>query len=426
MLALACSADTITMGEDGAGSAPVPSDSRCADSPQVIGDVAVTNQREMELLEGCEAIEGNLVVIGFPGADLRPLHALRTVSGRLHLAGNPDRGLAPPDVEGAWLESIEGLESLESVGQIHIQGLLAENLDPLASLRELTTGTLSVQTSPNLVDLGGLAQLRGVRELFLSCEALESMDGLVLPEEMRSLRLIGFSSTGAPPSFLGQLRSIGVRSITRDFFVSGSALKNMDAFSDLRWVGTAEILANPALESMDGLSGLTDAGAIEVSGNPNLTRLPDLSKLYDLRALTVGDNERLTALPPLPLESLQLTYVREGLVDERPVEFLSSRPDLIDISGNPALTAITLPAAWVSVAAVKIEGNATLTQLEFTGQRAVDYLSIQNNPALGSLSLGDLATVDRLDLINNPGLAPTVFDSVRTFETNLSSSAPAP
>jgi hypothetical protein len=416
MLSLACSADAITMGEDGAGSAPVPSDSRCAESPQVTGDVTVTNQREIELLEGCEAIEGDLVVIGFAGADLRPLHALRAVSGLLHLGGDPNGEPAPdPSVEGSWLQSLAGLESLESAGALLLSGLVAEDVEPLGSLRVLTTGMLWVMMSPNLVDLGGLAQLRGVTDLLLSCEALESIDGLVLPEEMKTLTLSGAN--------LSQLKSIGVRTITDSLEVRSTGLTNLEAFSGLRQARSVGIGSNAALESMDGLNSLQFAESLAVYDNQSLTRLPEFSQLRQLNNLMVRDNERLTTLSEFPLLFLQPTYIRDALAPE---ELLGLRPDVIDISSNASLTAVALPVGWLSGAAMMIEDNAALTQVEFTRQRSVDYLSIQNNPVLGSLVLGELATVNRLDLINNPSLEPTAFDTVRTFETNLSSSALAP
>jgi hypothetical protein len=48
-------------------------------------EIAVRNQRELDALEGCSTIVGDLAIEAFPVVDLRPLGSLRTVQGTLTL-----------------------------------------------------------------------------------------------------------------------------------------------------------------------------------------------------------------------------------------------------------------------------------------------------------------------------------------------------
>src|ERR1044071_2494426 len=53
--------------------------SRCNESPRIDGDVRVQSQADLDQLEGCQEIRGELDVRIFADVDLTPLHALRSV-----------------------------------------------------------------------------------------------------------------------------------------------------------------------------------------------------------------------------------------------------------------------------------------------------------------------------------------------------------
>src|SRR3954451_9495408 len=79
--ALACGGNGVSLGsgEPGVQSTPNPA---CVDGI-VHDNVTTTSQTEIDALEGCEEINGDLWIVGFAGIDLRPLHALRVVHSNL-------------------------------------------------------------------------------------------------------------------------------------------------------------------------------------------------------------------------------------------------------------------------------------------------------------------------------------------------------
>src|SRR5690242_4489520 len=105
-LALAgCTSDEVSLGgpDDASESAGA-----CAPGVEgvVEGDVRTSTQADVDDLAGCREVTGILDIEAWPGLDLTPLASLRQVGGWL-------------DIHGA-LESLEGLEALERVGELHL------------------------------------------------------------------------------------------------------------------------------------------------------------------------------------------------------------------------------------------------------------------------------------------------------------------
>jgi hypothetical protein len=102
------------------------------------------------------------------------------------------------------------------------------------------------------------------------------------------------------------------------------------------------------------------------------------------------------------------------------------QPDLFEVSYNAQISAVTVPAGWLSGGAVLINDNPALTRVDFTNQTTIEYLSLQNNPALAAVGLGALDTINRIDVVDNPNLQFSVFEPVRTFEAAASGNATEP
>lgn len=409
----ACAGETVTMGED-VGAGPLPASSRCLESTTISGDVEVSNQEELVALEGCEVIEGNLSIGKFEGASLRPLHALTTVRGALWIGAETLRE-APSETE-AVLESLAGLESLESAASFDLRGLLADNVDSLANLETLTGGRLWIQGAPDLKNLDGLANLRPITDLLLDCPQLENIAPLRLSEMMNGLSIYAGKLT--------QLSPLGVAIVSPgSFAVSHTELQNLDAFAGLEYVPDAVYIENnPLLENIDALNDLQSTGNLTIWQNPLLARLPAFSALQSLGELHIASNESLIEVPAFPFT------VDPPTADQPldPLSLLSRSAAQAVISDNPALTSIALPRGWLGGSALIIDNNASLTQVTLTEQLSYDYLSITNNPGLASIDIGVLGTVDLLEVTNNPQLDTTVFDAVQTFETRMSQNAQTP
>lgn len=414
LLTWACSGGVVNVGEN--DDEPVPTGSKCQRSTSVEGSVLVENQEQLDELAGCEAINGALIVRPFSAANLRALSSLRRVEGALELGVVP-----PPEVVGnqliedpelralvnnGWLESLEGLESLERVGSLLIDGILGDSLQPLAGLRFLG-GYLHIAHCPNVESLSGLENIITINELSISCEHVRDISGLQLSEKMKMLHIHGPVDT----LDVSGVREIGWLSL------SGTALSNLDAFAGLEGLETLTLWGNPELENALGLNGVRSLGEMVVWANPRLSRLPDFDALTGALAISmhVMHNPMLLALPSF-----------SGLFDP----FGSINPpwqsfpvQSIWISDNESLQRVVLAEPWRRIAQLNISNNAQLSEIELNGLRMADTLTISDNAALTRVGLPVLTEALSLEVFNNPLLPATTFDGVRSFERPFSDNA---
>ncbi len=117
-------------------------------------------------LAGCEVYRGSLV-LGRPVTDLAPLGSLRILDGSLSTPGF--------DYE---LETLEGLEQLQSVGELSFYHDGLRGLSGVPNLREVA-GFFRLEGLPNLTDLDGLENLQSTGTFSVSFNpALIAIDGL--------------------------------------------------------------------------------------------------------------------------------------------------------------------------------------------------------------------------------------------------------
>ncbi|MEY4543919.1 MAG: hypothetical protein RL685_114 [Pseudomonadota bacterium] len=414
---LGCSDDSINMGEGiPVVQEPVIAPSgRCAESAVLAEDVIAHNQAEVDALEGCEVIDGSLTIMVFAGANLFALHALTEVRGALYI-GEIDQEQPEQQgvLESGWLPSLEGLESLERAGSLHLSGLTSEDLAPLAELRTLTSASLSISSS-NLRSFDGLQNLTGVRYLRINAALrLESFDGLTLPENMGQLDLTDVD--------LRRLKPLGVMSID-SIRVEDTGLHDLTAFADLRYTQYIQIVANQKMESLAGLEDIDRIESLDLDYNRYLLEIPDFNYLFGLTSLRITGSPQLQRMPAFP--ALDLAQIPNSYLTDQE-NFTLYRPDVIELEDLGSLTSIRMPAGWASAAVVLIQNNASLTRVDFTGQSYIDYLSILNNPLLDTVGIGELDKVNVLEVVDNPRLSATTFDGVRRLDTTASGNAAAP
>lgn len=411
LFASACSGETINLGENTSTlEAPEPS---CPAS----GTVVARNQADIDALAGCEALDG-LIVVPFAGADLRPLSSLREVAGVFEL------GLPLADGEDAselfelfallderWLFSLEGLERLERVGQLAINGFSVESLEPLSNLRALTgNGGIQLVSCDGIRDLAGLENVVGLRTIDVDCTELESLSGLAFPDAMDDV----FLSAPALRD-LGQLDSTSVRSL----IINTTGLETLDGLATLQTAETIGINTNRALRNIDGLDNLLAVGLLSIEDNAALERLPELASVFRLDELIVRGNPRLQNIPTFAGILADFNGFSE-LFELGRRDLLLFRLDGLDIQNNPALEQLVLPPGLQSAGLVTIENNTSLRDIAFSDVTSIDFLSIANNTSLESVALGDLARVDDLEVSGNPALGLDVFDALQTFSSAVS------
>lgn len=171
----------------------------CGDGTSVDG----VAQANLDALEGCEILRGNLHLTAPvldrdpPISDLSPLASLRVVEGGIGCGHNPD------------LETLDGLERLEVVDGLSFQGCDGlRSLSALRSLRDLGRRDVSIESMEHLTDLRGFEGIRVVgRNLrIVSNPNLTSLDGLEALERVEGRLSIALNPR-LPQSEIDELRS---------------------------------------------------------------------------------------------------------------------------------------------------------------------------------------------------------------------------
>ena len=322
-------------------------------------DQIITNQSDLDQffsLNDCEVYDGDLT-IDFSGAaiDLSPLSNLTSVNGDFHINANN-------------LSSLEDLNSLTYVGgnfSIAItleQGseqtvLDVESPNSLQGLNNLVEvqGEFKLQRMPFLTNLTGLDNLISVNHLILrDLNELNTFNGMNALESITSLKLITLPSITSLESFpdiqfLGGSLSVGqieglenldgldfipntisslslssliniteaadlevlsnITTISNDFSISNLGLTNLDAFSNLNFIGDDfGLLVMEFLENIDGLSNLTHIGGdislqfLALSSFEGLYNVADFNGALDLILVSINQS---TLDFSFPFESLQ-------------------------------------------------------------------------------------------------------------------------
>ncbi|HTV18395.1 MAG TPA: hypothetical protein VMG12_06980 [Polyangiaceae bacterium] len=338
-----------------------PSDSSSAEAPVTCAPELIESQAELDALEGCEVATTG-IVIGFEGADLRPLHALRIAAEGLTLGSG-----------SGSVDSLEGLENLERA-PLTLGSVLVEDLHSLRSLKSLQSGVepsfdggLTITDCPNLKTLAGLEldALGKAPVRILANPLLASLSSLAFPAEA------GLVELEANPSL-------------RDL----SALHGIEHVDDLQFWDMPQ-------ETLDDFAGLRSAGSISLSDNAALVDASGIAQLESVDSLTFQRNPALRTLPPFA----QLTRAAGIGFYENPVlERIDSFPVLGSLVGADA--------AGVDGGTLEIVENASLSVVALSPTLHVaNGIRILRNPNLASVELGGLQAIEQaLVVVSNPAL----------------------
>lgn len=321
------------------------------DTPARVDCAGVTyavEQSSIDALEGCTFVYGLFV---YTPLDLRPLHALERV-GDGGLVLTTDRSLA-------------GLENLQETSRLTLLGTTPAGVRALQSLRRVRDLEI-VQTT--LTDLRALEGVGGYELVNIyDNPELQSLGGLSLGGGSIYMSL-------ANNPLLHQLEALrGITSLGM-FSLSGSAVRDLDALSDLREAIAIELSDNPQLVDITGLGGLRSLEALAIINHRLLSRVPSFDGLTGISSFVLRSNDVLSLTPAFPA----LTTVTTAL----------------DISDNPSLASVT-----------------GLDRLEFA-----ETINIRSNDSLQAVSLRSLHSVPSFLIIaanlplDGPALAMALSD----------------
>lgn len=364
----------------------------CAQSPVVQGSVYAWRRDQIASLEGCEVIEGDLVIAPFPGIELFALRQLRAVLGTLNLGGGEalrwaaTRGFVDTAAEPtpASLTSLVGLEALEEVGSLELQKVGVRDVSPLSRLHSigpsqpgLSSGQLyidqcnelenilglaslvslhrlEIHVAPRLSSLQGLAGVTELRELVLDGGlGLSSLDGLELPTELDVLHVqaSGISNFGA----LSGIERVGELSL--DGVPHYDVLPSLQSVERL-YLGAGPADASQAFASLRSLRSLSIIRHNQLIAPPRFDALGDTTRGVSLE---IVDNDNLASLPAMPgIRAFDVVHVEEneslGTIELPAMETAT----LIDVRDNAALTDMRLDGLVVASQAVRVTGNSAL------------------------------------------------------------------
>ena len=408
-LALGCTSDEVSLG--GADGALLGSGACVRGVGGVVeGDVLTSTQADVDELAGCHSVTGSLEIEAWPGLDLAPLASLRRVGGWLAVDGG--------------LDSLEGLEGLERVGELHLTRLDVTSLEPLRHLTEVSYeplvnpwgfATIYIGDCARLLDLAGLENLVVWDELHLiRVASLESLRGLVTNRENQRLTVSGAPRLRDLANLGGGVRLDTIRLID-------TAIESFEFDQTLR-LRRLELTNNPALVSVEGLRAIESVEELVIRNDDRLEHLPELPYLdVTLATLSIRDNDSLRAIPRwiepddgdfLPPDNLGEPGAGDPFYF--PPEF-----SMAEITGNAQLSELALPSSFRYGGNVRIHDNPRLTTLDLGFLDSADDLSIVSNASLAAVNIPVLATVDVLHVVDNPSLLPSVFDDVQVFSIEM-------
>ena len=346
------------------------------DGKVIEGDVTVTNQAELDELEGVERIEGYFgITTEAETLDFSPLDSLRILGKTLAVYDSPN------------LKLIEGFPSLVSIG-------VGASIDVARYLR--------IRDNPKLTEIKGF-------------EALEEIGYLVVSNNNSLQQFSGFSnlregavviSENALLETLPEFESL-VSAIYRVGLFGGISIKRnpklatLDSFNNLRRTNGLVILSNDALTSVTGFSSLLEIGigadgndevGFVIANNNSLTEIRGFDSATNIRGFEIIEN------PKLKLISGFSSMIRGG--NSRQGFSMSDNPELQEISGfdalevaEPGLRLTNLPKlksipsfdALVNQAAISIE-NTGLTSVAGFNNLTAGGVRISENLALTEMT----------------------------------------
>jgi hypothetical protein len=319
-------------------------------------------------------------------------------------------------IEGP-MTSLAGLEALEQVSGLSLEGLLVSDLTPLRGLRSIQRqpdyrrigGAITITSCDQLVDLAGLENVDVWESLYIySMPNLETLAGLQAPSRADTVEI-----TDSPR--LSDVSALASLEELTGFLLAGTAIESFGSLR-LEVLDYMNIGNNPRLTSLDGLDRLTTVGLLGIGGNDALLRV-DLPALDDFDIISIVGNAVIEAVPRYAASSGSIVPPAVAPADSDYFRLLRS---YFEVSDNPRLTSVVLPTDFSDIEQVAIRGNASLTSLDLGYMRRSEGLAIQDNAVLGSALAPALERVSDLAILNNPALSVAPFAGVQTFTRDVS------
>jgi len=365
--------------------APEPPARPACSSPLVNGAIIVHDQAELDALQGCATVHGDLTILPFESADLRPLADLTTVEGTFTL------GDLYAELPSPGFPFLEGLEGLRRVTSLSLRGVSAPSLESLQGLSELTDGPdpsalshfVAIDHCSQLVDLHGLENMAGLGGFVAKGNPrLVSVQGIQVPSVLTQFEIWDSPVRDLTP--LAALTTVGYT-----LWFTNTALTNAAGLERVSEVDQLQFWRNGALVELNALSSLVAVHYLNIIENPSLTSLPTFGRLVETESFSADTNARLRTGPSFP----ELREVKS-----------------VGFSHNPLLPSILGLSNLEYAEEIYVDDNASLVALDLANLGYVrDRMQVTHNPLLDGTRLPrppDGAIIIGANLGETTGLAP--------------------
>jgi hypothetical protein len=335
----------------------------CASNPVVFRSLYVSDQEQLDLLAGCESIQGDLTLELFPDADASALESLREVRGALRVFST----FEPPGMTFP----LPPLPRLETAGDLFLNSVELGASNALPALRALTRRDLDGRAAGALVVMG--------------CKGLTDLSPFGALDGITELQLLGNPE-------LARLNGLGDAAALVILSLQGNErLSELGPLGSMPRLGSVEIADTPALTSLAGLSLPAELQVVDLSSNAGLETLAGL--------------ESIAVVDILSLRNLPALQTLEGLSG------LESVLNLL-ITDNASLVSLAGLTALREVGELRVEHNSALASFgSWPAIEQIDRCSISDNAALASASA--LGTAVRfLEVSSSPRVDLSVFQGV--------------
>jgi len=348
---------------------------QCSGGKVLTGTIAIRSTADWHQLDGVDCVDGELLIAGTTDTAIPDHSDLRTVTGDLVIAGNPQ------------LTSLDGLGQLRELGGTYV----IQSNDSLSDISAL--GQLNRATSIQLIGNDALQDLAGLEPLvdidmslvITNNAALRSLTGLDhLRTTTGSIAIRGNQRLGSLAALAG-LHEAQLLEISGNDALTAVALDNLQKI-DVRLL----VLTNSTLASVS-LPVLTTIGDFaRFDGDPMLAQI-DLPALLTAGSLLVTNDNSLTTLaaPALVFATTGVQLFNLPRLTTLGFDHLSSIGDTLVLGSLPRLANLTGFARLQSVGgAFSLTAAGSLH--DFTGLGALDSVSgamtVSNNPVLTSFT----------------------------------------
>ncbi len=315
-----------------------------------IMDLEIVDLYGLENLDGLsnlEYVEDDFILGATPKvADLSALNKLKKV-GRTF------------DLDNITFQNLKGLENFEGSDNFFIKGKLLESLEGLESLDSIHT-RMRILGCDRLLNLNGLSNLKFA-------------DAIQVIENQNIRDMSGFDS-------LTQMEgNLLIR--------NNDSLRSTKGFPLLTKVDWIEIIDNPSLEVVDGFDNLKKIDfSFSVFGSPKLDSIPFLQQIEDLGShLNIGATGMTDFYQLSHFDSIhgRLRLVNNPNTDFRGLENLKYVRSTLDLGNNDQLIDLSHFESLEHLGELEIDRCESLEDLNgFPNLTQMSTLTLHANPSL--------------------------------------------